>query len=136
MVLVSNRHGQGNSDPVRGSRFQCVGTVVSRSLDSDGPLRVKWDNDHENIYRSKDLLIYSDKEMRENPNFTFKRQRKAEVKTAEERLVEISPTFYKKPFSKGLMEELDVFKNTEMTDEERSDVKKAVGEYDGSFDDY
>ena len=75
VILTSDRHGQSTSDPLYGSRHQCLGTVVQYSSISGEPLEVEWDNGHTNTYHNKDLQFFRDEEFKSNPNFTFKHRK-------------------------------------------------------------
>ncbi len=82
VILVSDHYGKGRNDPRWGSVHACVGTVLGHSKDSEDPMRVQWDNERINIYHPDHLQIYGDQEMKDNPNFTFKRGRKPDSNPA------------------------------------------------------
>jgi hypothetical protein len=75
VILISKDYGVKNAEPVWGSRYQCAG-IVERivKMDTNFPIVVRWDNGTSSAYKAIDLQICSDsdKEMKSNPNFTFK----------------------------------------------------------------
>lgn len=76
VILISKEYGVKRDEPVWGSNRQCVGTVERVSKVGTGfPIIVEWDNGSNSAYRAVDLQIYSNEEMKSNPNFTFKLKR-------------------------------------------------------------
>lgn len=117
VILVSDRHGQGYSDPAWGGEFACVGTVVARSRDDNEPLRVDWDNGRYNIYRSKDLQIHSGEKVELNPNFTFKRAKKTATPNLDKKINEIKGKYEKAMKALG-----DTENESVMTKKERKEA--------------
>lgn len=77
VILISEDYGVRNADPVWGSSYQCVGTAERiAKVGTDFPIIVKWDNGANSAYRAIDLQVYSDEEMKSNPNFAFKRAKR------------------------------------------------------------
>lgn len=74
VILINKEYGVKKSEPVWGSKYQCAGTVERISkVKTSFPIIIEWDNGSQSAYRTIDLQIYSNEEMKSNPNFTFKR---------------------------------------------------------------
>jgi len=70
VYYVSGRHGKGDSNPLRGTMYECKGIV---DYSTTGDCTVQWDNGCHNSYTHNDLEpVYTDKS---NPNFLFKHRR-------------------------------------------------------------
>lgn len=64
VYYVSDVHGQSLPNPLKGSRYECVGTIVPSKNLCSYPARVRWDNGSENSYNFNDLEL----ESRPNPD--------------------------------------------------------------------
>lgn len=127
VILISDRHGQGYSDPEWGGEFACVGTVVVRSRDDNEPLRVDWDNGRYNIYRSKDLQIHSGEKVKLNPNFTFKRAKKTATPNLDKKINEIKGKYEKAMKALG-----DTENESVMTKKERKEALDLINNTNGT----
>jgi hypothetical protein len=66
----------GESNPVLGSQFECLGAVTNVSRSS---VQVLWDNGKSNTYNHDDLALVRGKNV--NPNILFKRSKVSIKKT-------------------------------------------------------
>ena len=74
VYYISNGHGASPSNPLRGSDWECVGTVDHASILASGSyshITVLWDNGKHNSYTKHDL-IHADDEGVLNPNMAFR----------------------------------------------------------------
>ena len=72
VVLISNRHGNGEANPVRGRRYECEGAVVDLDYSCSLPIRVKWDNERHNSYNTDDLECIFDNPFKDLQDFIEK----------------------------------------------------------------
>ena len=76
VVLVGDRYKPEPSEPVHGSKYACIGTIIEMYRESsDYDVHVKWDNGEDNSYLIKDLRIVTDV-MVNNPNFAYRMWRR------------------------------------------------------------
>jgi len=68
VFYISGRHGKHRSNPLKGSMYECVGTVTK----SEGRVDVRWDNGSQNSYIKNDLCHAGDDAMGPNPNMAFR----------------------------------------------------------------
>ncbi len=77
VYYVSNFHGQAPNNPLRGSTYECIGTIIRFTPDGHGyPLKIKWDNGQSNTYRVEDIEHAEDSTYAVNPNAMFKYMKK------------------------------------------------------------
>lgn len=80
VYYVSGRHGKYGNNPLRGSEFECEGTVANRNTLDGLDIRVNWDNGTSNSYSFDDLRLVSDFHPAlhaNNPNAAFQRSKNA-----------------------------------------------------------
>ncbi len=80
VILIERSFKADTFNPVWDSVYGCVGTIMRINTTNSGrkfgPLfSVKWDNNNNfnMLYQYKDLQVYSDVEVSDNPNATFKK---------------------------------------------------------------
>ena len=73
VYYVSGRHSIHSANPVKGSKYECVGTVDT--ILSTYTISVKWDNGQGNVYSEDDLELSEERLCQDNPNKLFKRRR-------------------------------------------------------------
>ncbi len=143
VILTVDKYGKGSSDPVWGTGWACVGTVVGISKDSEDPIRVDWDNNRTNIYNPECLQIYSDKEMKPNPNFTFKRAKKTATPNLDKKVSKIKDKYRKameevndKPVmtEKERKEALDLISSTKDVKEKMKDFSDIMNKVSDPID--
>jgi hypothetical protein len=73
VVLVGKGYSPEPAEPVHGSLYACVGTIMHFTGTGSGyDVRVEWDNDRSNAYYLRDLRMIE--ELPEtNPNKSYKR---------------------------------------------------------------
>ena len=73
VYYVSGRHPLSRSNPLKGSKYECIGIV--KTLPSKGPYHisavVNWDNGTSNIYSESDLELVEKQLHSTNPNVLF-----------------------------------------------------------------
>jgi len=74
VYYVSGKHGQSESNPLNGTKYECEGTVVDNVQSYGLTLRVNWDNGESNIYGIKDLVVIG-KPNPADPNEAFQRKK-------------------------------------------------------------
>lgn len=80
VYYVSGRHGKYGNNPLRGSEFECEGTVTSRDTLGGLDTQVNWDNGTTNSYSFGDLRLVSEFQPAlhaNNPNAAFQRSKSA-----------------------------------------------------------
>jgi len=55
--LYGGNYQPATTNPVVGSKYECVGTVISLDNNSHHPIRVRWDNGNHNDYRQRELIV-------------------------------------------------------------------------------
>lgn len=57
--LIESNYIPDVTNPVKGSMSQCTGIITSISLETDHPIRVKWNSGFGNVYRNNELSLAS-----------------------------------------------------------------------------
>lgn len=70
VYYISGRHGKGPGNPLKGSKYECQGTVTVKSKVKGFPVRVAWDSGTHNSYSFDDLCHVDICEM--SPNIAFR----------------------------------------------------------------
>ena len=69
---TSGKHKAGKSDPLKGTKYECVGTIIFIHTDmspaDDYPINVQWDNHRTNAYKEEDLTHATGKDALNDPN--------------------------------------------------------------------
>lgn len=79
VVLTSDHYGAELAEPVYGSEYECVGTIVGESDELDTPVAVNWDNGEGNLYKLEDLRAVA-KTDTSNPNSSFRKKKADDIK--------------------------------------------------------
>lgn len=84
VVLTSRSYDPEDAEPVYGSDYECVGTVITQSDTEDVQLVVDWDNGESNTYYYDDLSVVGVID-NSNPNRSFRRKKAEDRKKERQR---------------------------------------------------
>lgn len=74
VYYVSERHSIHQANPLKGSEYECIGTITNINILSVNTISVSWDNGHGNIYSEIDLELAEESLCNTDPNKLFKRK--------------------------------------------------------------
>jgi len=70
VYYISGHHGKGPGNPLKGSKYECQGTITTESKEDGLYIGVQWDNGTHNSYSFGDLCQANGGAM--SPNLAFR----------------------------------------------------------------